>query len=110
MKIKNLKLKGEKLLVGNEFVEFDADGIAFFDDEVGEGLITLPNFIKIEEPTQESEPEPTQEVKEVVEIDDGVEEADYKTLSNEKLKELLDEKGIEYPKNAKKDKLIELLG
>lgn len=35
---------------------------------------------------------------------------DYSSLTVPELKEALDEQGIEYPKNAKKNELLELLG
>lgn len=42
--------------------------------------------------------------------DETTEEIDLNKLTINKLKEILDEKGIEYKKNATKVKLIELIG
>lgn len=42
--------------------------------------------------------------------DETTEEIDLSKLTNGKLKEILDEKGIEYKKNMTKGELIELIG
>ncbi|MBS5306469.1 HeH/LEM domain-containing protein [Clostridium sp.] len=50
------------------------------------------------------------EEKEVLEENNSLEEKeDLKSLKNDELKKLLDEKGIEYDSKAKKEELIKLL-
>jgi hypothetical protein len=46
----------------------------------------------------------------VIGAEDTTEEVDLSKLTNGKLKEILDEKGIEYKKNMTKGELIELIG
>ncbi|NLY08549.1 MAG: hypothetical protein GXZ11_01405 [Tissierellia bacterium] len=74
---------------------------------MGEGLLALPNYFKADDELTAKDEVKELEVEEVaVDVEAAV---DYNELTTGELKKLLEEKGIEYPKNAKKDKLIELL-
>lgn len=46
----------------------------------------------------------------VIGAEDTTEEVDYSKMTNNELKEILDEKGVDYKKNATKAELIELIG
>lgn len=119
MRIKNTKLANEKLLVGNELVEFDSEGFAEIKDELGHGLLSLPFFGLVgktkEKPTEVETPIEV-EVEEVLEVEilgtgelEAVEKVNLEALTLVELKKIATEKGIEYPKNITKAKILELL-
>lgn len=116
MKILNHKLKNNALLVGNDFIEFDEEGIAMVSEEVGQALKDLPGYTLLaeevdveEKDVEDEEVEEVEDVEETEDVVEDVKEVDYSKMTNNELKDILDEKGIEYKKSANKDELLELL-
>jgi hypothetical protein len=47
-RIKHPGLKGQKLIVGDKTVEFDADGVADLETADAERLLTIPGYEEVE--------------------------------------------------------------
>lgn len=104
-KIKNIKLKGLKLSFENQNISFDTNGISEeIDSNLAANLAKLTGYELIAD-----------KVVKDIKTDDKVEnheetqDADFEKATIKELKEMLDEKGIEYDSKDKKDDLIKLL-
>lgn len=91
MLIKNLNLASSNLIIGEESVEFDDQGIAEISTELANELSKLKGYELVDD----------------IEEDEAV--VAYESLSNNELKDLIKEKGEKIPSGANKADLVEIL-
>lgn len=91
MLIKNLNLASSNLIIGEESVEFDDQGIAEIGSELANELLKLKGY----------------ELVDVIKEDAS--DIAYESLSNNELKDLIKEKGEKIPSGANKADLVEIL-
>ena len=128
--IKNTNLKNTNLVIGDEKVSFDENGIAqTYTEEQKKILLALEGYELLEGGPHEKSKEPTKESAEDLPDDkekhqpeektedskgDSKEtyeevESSLNTLSVNKLKDLARKRGIDFKSNIRKDELVALL-
>lgn len=103
MKIRNLNLKDTNLILRNETIAFDKDGVAEVRDDRAKDLLKLKGYESLEKKKEvKAEKEP--KGKEVPKAKE-----DYSKLKLDEVKKALDDKNIKYDPKANKAELVKLL-
>ena len=104
MKIKNLNLKDTNLILRNETIAFDKDGVAEVRDDQAKDLLKLKGYESLE---KRGEPETKDKEPKGKEAPKAKE--DYSKLKLNEVKKALDDKNIKYDPKANKAELVKLL-